>query len=93
MAPRVWGGSSQDLVEVLSARQFWLAAYDVGVTREILFEHARSSFPAEEAGRMILEIEVATQFSRSYPLVDELADLVGLSSQELDALWRWASTI
>lgn len=93
MAPRTFGLTGREFTPSLSARQFWLAAYDAGVTKESLSSAIASIYSVEEAGRIDLEISVTTQFSRDYPLVSELCELSGISEVELDALWLWASTI
>lgn len=80
----------------LSSRQFWLAAHDVGVSKDGLFKHIEEEYgedKKEEAGRIILEISESSTFERDYPLVSELAEMTGISESELDALWLWAASI
>lgn len=77
----------------LTMRQFWLAAFNAGVTRESLEEAVRFKYEKEVADLIMLEVGVTTSFSRSYPLVDELCAVAGLSAEELDHLWKWAESI
>ncbi len=77
----------------LTHRQFWLTAWDVGVTKESLKAKILSTYPEDERGRAALEVELATSFERSHPLMNELCILAGISPEELDSLWFWASSI
>lgn len=77
----------------LTHRQFWLAAWDVGITKQSVKEKVLSSYPEEERDRVAMEVELTTTFSRNHPLVDELCVMSGLSPAELDALWVWAASI
>lgn len=77
----------------LSARQFWLAAKQAGVTKADLLAKVRAIHSQEDAELIELEIETTIYFKRDYPLVSELATAVGLSEVELDHLWTWAASI
>lgn len=77
----------------LTMRQFWLAAFNAGVTRESLEEAVRFKHEKDVADLIILEVNVTSSFSRSYPLMDELCAVAGLSAEELDHLWKWAESI
>lgn len=85
------GGDGLD--RQLTHRQFWLAAWDIGITKGDVVKNIMSSYPEEERERIAMEVEVTTTFSRNHPLVDELCVICGLSPVELDALWEWASSI
>lgn len=78
---------------VLSSRQFWLAAADIGITKQSLLDSVAENYTGMEAEMLSIEIRESTSFERDYPLVDELADIKGISREELDALWNWASGI
>lgn len=78
---------------ILTHRQFWLAAWDIGITKQSVTAKVLSSYPEEERDRIAMEVELTTTFSRNHPLVDELCVMSGLSPVELDALWEWASAI
>lgn len=77
----------------LTHRQFWLTAWDVGITKESLRAKILSTYPEEERGRAALEVELATSFERNHSLVDELCVASGITPSELDSLWLWAYSI
>lgn len=85
--------SAYDELPELTHRQFWLAAWDVGITKQSVTAKVLSNYPEGERERIAMEVELTTSFSRNHPLVDELCVMSGLSPVELDALWIWAASI
>jgi len=84
---------------ILTARQFWLAALELGITEQGLLsaieDETNALYIADEIERAAAAIDIAKaqNFRRDYPLVDEMAEAFGLSSIEMDALWAWAALI
>lgn len=73
--------------EELTARQFWLSADDIKISKQKIFDKIKATFPEEQADRLILEVDTTTTFIRDYPLIAQLAVLMDISSAQLDELW------
>lgn len=80
-------------IPALTSRQFWLAALEIGVTKESLLESINEEYSGAERAALAIEVNESASFSRDYPLVSELAEMKGISESELDDLWQWASLI
>lgn len=77
----------------LTARQFWLAAIELGISKSSLSSLVSQNYEGRERDLLLVEIEEAGSFKRDYPLVSELAEISGISESQLDDLWLWASKI
>lgn len=80
-------------IPALTSRQFWLAALEIGVTKESLLQSIQAEYGGAEAAALAIEVNESASFSRHYPLVSELAEMKGIPENELDDLWLWASNI
>lgn len=80
-------------IKTLTSRRFWLAAGAIGETRASLLEYVREHYSGQDLVSAEVEIEASTTFDRDHYLVEEIAAAKGISEEELDALWEWASTI
>lgn len=100
---KIWSGEGfvtppepQKDTPPLSARQFWKAALEIGVTEESLIatisDPESTCFIPDEMDRQnaILDISKATSFERTYPLLEALSASQGITPEQLDALWMWA---
>ena len=79
----------------LSARQFWMAAMTIGVTKQICIGLATAlpeTTPEEIQDKqfMLIEINDSTTFERSNPRIESLSTLLGITPVQLDSLWLWA---
>jgi hypothetical protein len=90
MAPRTFGLSDGSLPE-LTSRQFWLAALEVGITKDGLISLLHDSYDGNELEYLTTEIRESTSFRRDYPLISEIAILAGINEIQLDALWLRAA--
>lgn len=70
----------------LTARQFWLAAHTLGISEEMLCQ-------ATDDPEILIEIKKSTNFYRLYDSVVMLADLMGITPEQLDDLWLWAANV
>lgn len=99
VAPEPTPEEARENMPALTARQFWKAALEIGVTEELLIEEMSDptspSFIHDEKDRQdaIVDIRKASSFDRNYPTLNRLASAQGFPAEQLDALWMWASTI
>jgi len=83
----------------LTARQFWLAALELGITEQgLLGAIANEDDPlyianAVERAETAIDIRKAQTFRRDYPLVDSMAQAHAITPEQMDALWAWAAQI
>jgi len=99
----IWNGNEivapPQPAPVLTARQFWLAALELGITEQGLLaaisDLSSPLYIEDETERAAVAIDIAKaqSFRRDYPLVDEMAAAFGLSTVEMDTLWAWAAQI
>lgn len=88
LAPGRWEvRTGADLVsdavpQTLSARQFWLAIEDAGLTTAV------NAAVAAAPKRTQLEVAKATEFDRNYPTLITLAAAIGKDAAAIDALFR-----
>jgi len=83
----------------LTARQFWQAALYLGITEEGLA--ASITDPTDtlyieddlERVSVLIDIRKAQVFKRDYPLVVDVATAQSIPTEQMDALWLWASQI
>lgn len=77
----------------LTSRQFWLAALEIGITKKTLLDDVAKNYEGAEAEYLSIEIRESSTFNRNHPLIEELAEINGLQSYQIDDLWlRAAST-
>ena len=83
----------------LSARQFWQAAFAIGVKEEDLIADIANKdspfFIADDDDResALIDITKATSFTRDYKLLKKMAEVNKIPDAQLDTLWNWAATI
>ena len=83
----------------LSARQFWQAAFAIGVKEEDLIADIANKdspfFIADDKDResVLIDITKATSFTRDYKLLKKMAEVNKIPDEQLDTLWNWAATI
>ena len=83
----------------LSARQFWQAAFAIGVKEEDLIADIANKdspfFIADDDDResVLIDITKATTFTRDYKLLKKMAEVNKIPDEQLDTLWNWAATI
>lgn len=69
----------------LTSRQFWLAAFSVGITKQDILDACGDD---EQLKVIVTE---STNFFRLDDSVVLLSPLLGVSEEELDDLWMWAA--
>ena len=83
----------------LSSRQFWQAAFAIGVKEEDLIADIANKdspfFIADDKDResVLIDISKATTFTRDYKLLKKMAEVNKIPDEQLDTLWNWAATI
>jgi len=83
----------------LSSRQFWQAAFAIGVKEEDLIADIANKdspfFIADDKDResVLIDITKATTFTRDYKLLKKMAEVNKIPDAQLDTLWLWAATI
>jgi hypothetical protein len=76
----------------ISPRQIRLQLFQMGVTAEMI-SAGLGSLPEPQKSLAAIEWEYATQFVRENPLVEQVAQLLGWSPDQLDTLWREGSKL
>jgi hypothetical protein len=76
----------------LTPRQLWRAAGSVGVYKEDVLALISSSLNPDEAFALRIDLTETINFTRTYPAIDNMASLCGITPEQLDALWLWAAT-
>ena len=83
----------------LTARQFWQAAFAIGIKEENLIADIANKdspfFIADDNDResVLIDISKATTFTRDYKLLKKMAEVNKIPDEQLDILWNWAATI
>lgn len=76
----------------LTSRQFWRAAASIDVSKEdVILALDSSNLPDKEEAK--IEVMESAQFERSNPYIDSIALVLGISLEQLDSLWLWASEL
>lgn len=76
---------------LLSARQFRLGLHVNGLLASVQGSIDALNEPERTAAQ--IEWEYATQIERDHPLVENLSAQLGLTDQQIDAMWRGAMTL
>lgn len=77
----------------LSARQFWLAASRIGVTKGQVVSLVEAMTDQEAAADLLIEVNESSTFSRSSLTISDLSGLLNIASNEIDDLWLWAAQL
>jgi len=89
----------QPVFPPLSARQFWQAAFAIGVKEEDLIADIANKdspfFIADDEKResALIDISKATTFNRDFPLLKTMSEVNKIPDKQLDTWWMWAATI
>ena len=100
---KLWDGEKivapEPVFPALSSRQFWQAAFAIGIKEEdLLADIANKDSPfyiADDDDResVLIDITKATTFTRDYKLLKKMAEVNKIPDEQLDTLWNWAATI
>lgn len=100
---KLWDGEKivapAPVFPTLSSRQFWQAAFAIGVKEEDLIADIANKdspfFVADDDDResVLIDITKATSFTRDYKLLKKMAEVNKIPDAQLDTLWTWAATI
>ena len=100
---KLWDGEKivapAPVFPTLSSRQFWQAAFAIGVKEEDLIADIANKdspfFVADDDDResVLIDITKATSFNRDYKLLKKMAEVNKIPDAQLDTLWTWAATI
>ncbi|MDR6430997.1 hypothetical protein [Brucella pseudogrignonensis] len=66
----------------LSRRQIWLGAHSLGMSKDDV--KANTDDP-----EILIEIEEATEFHRTYESVVMMSSVMGITPEQLDDVWMW----
>lgn len=78
---------NNQLPAVLSSRQFWLSVDDAGLTVSV------KAVIAASPTRIQIEVSEATEIRRDHPLIDSMAQALGKSLEDIDALFAHGATL
>ena len=80
-----------EVLTSLTSRRFWLAALEIGITKESLSVTIDGmNLPTLDAQRMKTELMEATEFERDNPVLIALVAYLNIPQAQFDTLWRWA---
>jgi len=80
-----------EVLTSLTSRRFWLAALEIGITKESLSVTIDGmNLPTLDAQRMKTELMEATEFERDNPVLIALVSYLNIPQAQFDTLWRWA---
>lgn len=76
----------------ITARQLRLALLGAGITpAQVDAQIAALPSPAREAAQ--IEWEYATTYAREHPLIAQIGAALGMTTEQIDALWRQAAPL
>jgi hypothetical protein len=73
-------------LETISPRQIRLALLSLGITQENV-KTLINALPSPTNEQALIAWEYSTFFERNAPLVEDLGNALGLTTEQLDALW------
>lgn len=81
-------------LQPLDRLEFWLAAAEIGVTKQSVINHAQAAYAADPIAlaKAMAFIEEAQRYRREDPILIAMAAAEGITEAHLDALWGWASS-
>lgn len=79
-------------IQSVTPRQIRLALLQLGVTMETI-DTALNSLPEPTKSQALVEWNFASVFERNWPLVDQVAAILGWTEDQLDDLWILAATL
>ncbi len=79
----------------ISARQLWLMALDIGITKDSILASLETMEDKTEAERLRIELTEPplNGYERLSPAVETLREMQGIPVEQFDDLWAWASEI
>jgi len=86
-------GGAPTVFHALSARQLRLGLISGGFDLAEVEASIGRIDDAQERAKAMVEWEYASQFERTHPLIDEIGDALGLTSEQIDGLWVHASSL
>lgn len=83
------------LLPNISARQLWLMALDIGITKSSILTSLETMEDKTEAERLRIELTEPplNGYERLSPAVETLREMQGIPEAQFDDLWAWASQI
>ncbi|WLR91023.1 hypothetical protein [Shinella zoogloeoides] len=79
---------------LLTSRQFWLAAANIGVTKALVASTIEALDVSDvEKATLMVELMESTTFERLHYAVVDLANALNIPAQQLDDLWMWGSAL
>lgn len=76
----------------LSARQVWLMALDIGITKQSVIDMVSEQFDPIEAARIVIEITEPplAGYERFSPVVETIRIMNDIPEDQFNDLWKWA---
>ncbi|QPC87430.1 hypothetical protein GA830_12255 [Mesorhizobium sp. NBSH29] len=78
---------ARERMQPLTRRQFWLAANSIGLSKSDVLAAVGNDVELQ------IEVEESTEFGRTYDSIVLLAPLLGITPEQLDDIWNWASSV
>lgn len=76
----------------LSARQVWLMALDINITKQSIIDMVNAEFEPDEAARVMIEITEPplNGYERFSPVVETIRIMNEIPEDQFNDLWKWA---
>lgn len=78
---------------VISSRQFWIAALEIGVTKDSILDEISEKYEGAEAEYLRIQVKESSSFYRDNEIVSELSGMIGIEPYQLDELWLRAASL
>ncbi len=97
---KVWNGTvitepvlTREEYPTLTPRQLWLAAATINITKDQVLALVDTIEDETEKAALRIEITETVSFERSDPAMEQMASLLNIPPEQLDALWLWAANV
>ncbi|NVM41385.1 hypothetical protein HWX16_13730, partial [Ochrobactrum intermedium] len=80
-----WEASARERMPSLTARQLRLGLLSLGQLQAV--PDAISALPEPNKSQAEIEWQFASQFQRQHPLIAQLIPILGLTDEQVDAVW------
>lgn len=77
----------------ITPRQFWIAAASIGILKQDVLDIVAAIVDAEDRLRTEIEVLEATMYERTNPYLEDLANAMEITPEQMDTLWIWASDL
>ncbi|AYD01747.1 hypothetical protein [Neorhizobium sp. NCHU2750] len=93
VAPVYTPEQRRSMMPALSARQFWMAAANIDIDKDVIIDAIKAEMPdSVDRKMMIAELESGS-FERLNPTIIDVMQLMEIPAEQVDDLWVWATGI